>query len=92
MNEYPIDISGKGALKVGKLPSLKVIRPKRTKLLLHKVREILQMFVRGRGHEIPPTVKRSVKVRKIAKLMCSLVFVKSVSNLAALLILSCFFG
>ena len=69
-----------------------MIRPKRAKVLLHNVCEILQMFVRGRGHELPPTVQRSVKVSKFAKLMCPLVFNKSLSNLAVSLILSRFFS
>ena len=64
MNEYLIDISGKNALKVGKIPSLKVIRPNRTKLLLHNVCEIFQMFVQGRGHERPPTIQSYTKVCK----------------------------
>ena len=40
--EISVNTAGKRALKLGKLPSLNVIRPKRAKIFLHKVVEFCQ--------------------------------------------------
>ena len=42
-----IDTLGKTALKCGNLPSLKVIRPKRAKILPHKVAKVFRRLFSG---------------------------------------------
>ena len=84
-----IDTLGKTALKCGNLPSLTVIRPKRAKILPHKVAKVFRRLFRGgRGHEHAPHRENVCKISRLCGEMCSLVFNKSVSNLATLLILT----
>ena len=62
-----IDTSGKRALTWGNLPSLKVIRPKRAKILLHKVSKFDRLLYGG-GTNLPPTIQTFVKFRDFAEL------------------------
>ena len=63
-----IDTLGKTALKCGNLPSLTVIRPKRAKILPHKVAKVFRRLFRGGGGgtNMHPTVKTSVKFHDFA--------------------------
>ena len=72
-----VDTTGKSALILGKLPSLKVIRLKRAKRELHKASKIYKRLYRGGS----PYKRLGV----ISSLLTG--FSKSLSNLAALLIL-----
>ena len=65
--QISVNTAGKRALKLGKLPSLNVIRPKRAKIFLHKVVEFCQRLYGG-GHELAPppplpTIETAVKFR-----------------------------
>ena len=82
-----VDTTGKSALILGKLPSLKVIRLKRAKRELHKASKIYKRLYRGGvggwggGGASSPYKRLGV----ISSLLTG--FSKSLSNLAALLIL-----
>ena len=77
-----VNTTGKSALILGKLPSLKVIRLKRAKRELHKVSKIYKRLYRG-------GVGGGGAYKRLGGVISSLLtgFSKSLSNLAALLIL-----
>ena len=52
--QISINTAGKRALKLWNLPSSNVIRPKRAKILLHKVAEFYKRLYGG-GHELAPS-------------------------------------
>ena len=51
--QISVNTAGKRALKLGKLPSSNVIRPKRAKIFLHKVAEFYKRLY-GVGHQLAP--------------------------------------
>ena len=65
--QISVNTAGKRALKLGKLPSLNVIRPKRAKIFLHKVVEFWQRLYGG-GHELAPPPHHHRNGCKISRL------------------------
>ena len=57
------------AIKLNSLPSLKVIRPKRMKISLHKVTKFYRSLYQGGEHDLVPHHKvKSVKFHDFAEL------------------------
>ena len=83
-----INTAGKSALKLGNLPSLKIIRQKRD--YAAKRLEILRKFVCCMvwGHELVPHQTNVCKIRRLCGAVSLLAFNKSRSNLSSSLILS----
>ena len=84
-----VDTTGKSALILGKLPSLKVIRLKRAKRELHKASKIYKRLYRGGVGGGGGGKGASSPYKRLGGVISSLLtgFSKSLSNLAALLIL-----
>ena len=85
-----VDTTGKSALMLLKLPNLKVIRLKRAKIQVRKVAKIYRRWYGG-GQVCVFHHTNVCKISRLRGAISSLIFNKSLSNLAILLILKSFF-